>query len=487
MLKYLKKFKLSNISCFFLASLWSFFINTTFADTLNEAIQHSLLTNPEAIFNASKGSSSFFSETQTKNLSHDKLDNLFKGLALNQAEVAHPKVPGRAYDLSLQVVNDYLLVVFQEKRLEIARANLRLYRMIFLENPKQKALEKTIIPRLAEAEAQVLKSQSILHKAQKQYAKTVGKWPNKLKSPVVPENKSLPQSVGQAIEQGLDNYLYVLSSQDKSYDESDYENIGLGDYNKAHKEHLLKKRSMMEFSKSIRASWDEWTEAGIKANILKKELAELSLSRDTQLATFKKGVATVQELLDTQQALYQKQIAYNRSELKELAARYRILDSIGTLHNFINSNPSVDTAENRPSSTSPEILADLDKISLPYPDYKPQFSSDITNTMSMNLELSVNTVATKVPSNNNNSVPGIALSSCYVSAGTFKNKANAIALVNRLSSLGFIAFLKTEEKGSSVLIGPYDYPRHGSIVMKRLKDIAHVQGVLIRTSATGIG
>ncbi len=474
MLNYLKKCKLSNISFIVLTTLGSCLFNITYADTLNEAIHHSLLINPEAIFSANNGAANLFSE-QSKTPHQNKLDTLLKGLLLTQAEVAHTIAPLKAHDLSLQVVNDFLSVVYQEKRLDLARANLRFYRMIYLDNPSQKSLEKILTPRLAEAEAEVLKSQNLLHQSQKQYAKTVGKWPNKLQAPFAPENKDLPQSVGQAIEQGLDNYLYVLSSQDEAYDKSDYDDLGRLDYNKNHKDHLLKKQSMLEFSKSIRASWDEWTEAGIKANTLKKEVAELSLLRDNQLASFKKDGTLVRALLDAEKALYKKQLSYNRNEFKEQAARFCILDSTGNLHAFINSS-SIETVENKPSTTSLEILADLDKISLPYPDYKPQFDSDIPNTMSANEEPSVGAL---------NGTASIARSPCYVSAGTFKNKANAVALVNRLNSLGFIAFMKTEEKGSSVFIGPYDYPRHASIGMKRLKDIAHVQGSLIMTSSIG--
>jgi hypothetical protein len=130
MLNNLKKRKQSNISFFFLASLWSLTLPVS-ADTLNEAIQHSLITNPEVIFNSNERASSLFSDASSKNIKHDKLEPLLKGLALNQTDCSHSKVPGLGHDLSIQVVNHYLLVVYQEKRVEIAKANQRLYRMVF--------------------------------------------------------------------------------------------------------------------------------------------------------------------------------------------------------------------------------------------------------------------------------------------------------------------------------------------------------------------
>jgi adhesin transport system outer membrane protein len=378
--------------------------------------------------------------------------------------------------------------------------------MVFLENTNDKSdkssklKEKTIASYLAEAEAQVLKAQSILHEAQKQYAKAVGKWPNNLSAPFVPDNKDLPQSVAQAIEQGLDNYLFILSSQDKP-SASEYANNGLEVFHEKqkHKAHQIN-RSVLEFSNAIRASWDEWTEAGIRTNTLKKELTEMGLNRDNQLSSYKKDKGSVKNLLEAQKALYKKQIAYNKSELRELSARYLILDSIGTMQNFINVSTnaaeSENNVENSVNTTSPEI-ADLDKIDLPYPDYKPQFNTSLADTMAMNTAMNTELNSSTLPAaeatpnkteaNSSNSASPIALKPCYVSAGTFKNKANAVALVNRLQGLGFMAFLKTDQRGSSVLIGPYDYPRHANVGMQRLKDIAHVQGVLVFNAGVGIG
>ncbi|MGQ3889407.1 SPOR domain-containing protein [Legionella sp. CNM-1927-20] len=67
----------------------------------------------------------------------------------------------------------------------------------------------------------------------------------------------------------------------------------------------------------------------------------------------------------------------------------------------------------------------------------------------------------------------------YITAGHFKTKANAVALVSRLKKLGFKVLIQPLTQGTSVLIGPYDFRPHAVISMKELRNIANVQGALI--------
>lgn len=435
MLNYFKKRRQCNMSLVFLASL-CFTAMPAIAEDLREAIQHGLVTKPAEIF--------IFGSAE--NTQHARLDHIFNGLKLNRQDSLHasPTSPSSVTnDLALQVVDHYLSVFFKEKRLDLAKANLRLHRMVFLENPKDKA----IASRLAEAESTVLSAQKCLYEAQKKYAKVVGKWPGQLTLPQIPDSMAMPSSVGQAIEQGWDNYLFLMSYMQKPNSKP-----------------LIKKRSMLELSKAIRSDWEQWTAAGLGTNTLKKALSETTTLRDKQLEAFKQNKLPALALIDAQSSLYKAQIAFNISEYTELKARYHILDSVGTLLAFINTSPTSNIANKEKEEISKPaevVLSDTDKLAYPYPDYKPQFHAELLNSMSGQKPLSD------------------LLSPCYVFAGTFKNKANAVALVNRLTELGFMAILKTEPLGSSVLIGPYDYPSHATIGMNRLKDMAHVQGVLI--------
>jgi adhesin transport system outer membrane protein len=441
-----------------------------FAESLCEAVQHSLISNPEVIFNSSK---EFLVNSKLSGQAYPgEQGGIFNQLKFNPPEEPKLKSPGVANDLASGVVKQYLLVMLNEKLLELARTNLRVNRTVYLALKSQESSgikarieQKKVARLLAQAESNLIAVQANLHEARKQYAKVVGKWPSKLIWPRVPANTDLPSSVGEAIEQGLDNYLSLVSSQHGINSNPDV--LALG-FSEKHVTSKIKKRSMVELSKSIRASWDDWTATGLKLNLVRKNLAMVTQARDANQDKFKEGKCTTLDLLNSQKLYYQTQIEYDRREYRELAARYEILDSIGRLLPFINTSvPEGLANDDTGNSFDPVNLTEMDKISSPYPDYKPQFGSDIAMSME------IPELATK-----NADAP--LSSAWYVSAGTFKNKANAIALVNRLKGLGFIVFIDTQPKGSSVLIGPYDYPRHAAIGMERLRDIAHVQGILVK-------
>ena len=225
---------------------------------------------------------------------------------------------------------------------------------------------------------------------------------------------------------------------------------------------------MLELSKSIRAAWDEWTVLGLKLNMLRKELAEVAMLRDAQQEAFKEGKASAIELLEAQGKLYQAQIAYNRYEYKEIQARFYILDSVGSLLTHINAPPieqdkTMEIGAKDTDLRATEALAEMDKIANPYPDYNFEFNVDLDDNMSL----------FKDPLVSNPKSPW------YISAGYFDNKANAIALVNRLNALGFMASSIISKKGINVIVGPYDFPRQARTGMRRLQEMAHVQGVLM--------
>ncbi|WP_131781855.1 SPOR domain-containing protein [Legionella gresilensis] len=67
----------------------------------------------------------------------------------------------------------------------------------------------------------------------------------------------------------------------------------------------------------------------------------------------------------------------------------------------------------------------------------------------------------------------------YITAGHFRTKANAVAFVSRLKKLGFTVLIQPLTKGTSVLIGPYDFRPHAVISMQELRSSANVQGAII--------
>jgi adhesin transport system outer membrane protein len=67
----------------------------------------------------------------------------------------------------------------------------------------------------------------------------------------------------------------------------------------------------------------------------------------------------------------------------------------------------------------------------------------------------------------------------YVSAGSFRDKNNAKALEKQLAGLGFTVFITPCNNMLTVLVGPYEYRTHAGNTMERLKEKAHVQGLLV--------
>jgi cell division septation protein DedD len=442
------------------------------ADTLREAVEQGLVNHPHLLL----GSSNTLSSQQG-------FDTYHPGLSLNGANDRQPnhdmptaaltltqvtdlKRQDVADDLALGIVDRYLDVLRQEKLLDIARVNLRVHRSVYMtlrqrqeEGLVSKAELRKVSARLAEAESDQLQTEAKLLAAKKQFAKVAGHWPSRLQWPQGPSNNDLPTSVAQAIEQGLDNYLIPVSGKEVSKG--------------------MKQRSMIALSNTIRQSWEDWTNAGLQLNPLKKLVAETEQIRNDRQQQFKEGKLSAHKFLQDQTKYYQAETDYVQSLTNELIARYQILNSIGRLVPFVHKDDvedEVSTANKEVVTTAEKTLlqmADLENAGYPYPSYKPQFQAEMAHTMRVTA-LNMPTIATKPKQ-----LTSKYATAWYVSAGNFKNKANALALVERLKSLGFMAFLQTHQTGASVLIGPYEFHGHAVKGMERLKDTAHVQGMLV--------
>lgn len=422
------------------------------ADTLAEAVQQGLISHPDVLL-----SSSVTLPSPPKNDAWHSSSTFTPAadLALNSAvaRLNELKRQDIADDLAIGIVDRYLDVLRCDKLLASAQVNFRLHRSVFITLSQQKdnsaahqAELRHIRARLALAESMQMRAETRRHQAKKTYAQVVGRWPASLEWPQGPGSNELPASVGQAIEQGLDNYSLPAPQQ-------------------------LKRRSMVALSDAIRQSWNDWTHAGLQLNPLQKQVAELEQQRNQLKDEFRQGKTNAQTLLDTQYQLYQAEKSYTKAMSQELSARYQILNSIGRLMPFVSKeeiqedNPVVTTELASSAEQALLQMTEGDRTAYPYPSYKPQFQDEMDVSA-----LSMPRLNAAVVNN------GVAW---YVSAGQFKNKANALALTNRLKSLGFIVSLDSQPTQAEVLIGPYEFRGHAVQGLKRLKETAHVQGVLV--------
>lgn len=428
-----------------------------FSETLEEAVQYSMISNPDVIVNSAKRA--YYSTLDLKPFT----------------------VPSQ--HLTEEVVRQYLHVIVQEKLLDNAKTNLRYHRAIFLEVKERHAHDshytsdlKLIESRMAIAEQHRIRAEKNLAIANAHYARVVGRWPEALTWPKTPANSDLPSSVSQAVERGLSHYLTQSAFSESNIKNANYHrltvltayvpHLDVSDHDKTYH---LNNRSMLQLSDAIRKSWDVWTNAGLTLNASRKQVAILMQLRDKKQHQFKHHHGSINALLEAQKRYYQIQSNYLLNDYDEVVARYQILNIIGELLPYINRPmPEAVVSDTLAYDTNALLIADAEKISLPYPDYKPLLSAQLDNNMEIQ--------AREVAGQDSSPVKQV---SWYVSAGKFKNKANALALVNRLKNLGFMAFMSDVQKDASVLIGPYEYRGHASLGLERLKEIAHVQGVLV--------
>ncbi|KTD56727.1 agglutination protein [Legionella santicrucis] len=559
----------------------SFLVSTSLvADTLNEAVQQSLLSHPDVLLNTArsltaqqgiyKARGSFYptvdlaggtGREKSINPTTTAIDNAPNGTTLNRQESSVElkqnlfagganvneykrnvfltqaqklKTQGIAEDMSLDVVNRYLTVLMHEKLYQISVQNLKAHSPIFsmIEERTKAGLSREAEVfqangRLALAEANRISAQANLREAQINYAKVVGKWPHNLHYPKVPTAQDLPASLEKSIEIGLEYHptvkatyadvkeakarysvtrsayypridLVLSASQNRNLDglvgpNNDRLAMLRGTYNlfrggsdtagvreaayQVQEAYEIKNKALIDLRESLRLSWNAWTSSKLRLNPLRSHVDASLQTRTAYLEQFKLNKRTLLDLLDSQNELYEAQIAYERGKMEEVFARYRIINGMGKLLSYLHMKLPINVKNNDVFTSAQEhILLDGNMDKIPYPDVKdkpigldhpvPSFA-DAQMTPSV-----INRNAT--------SPQQITPQVWYISCGAFKEKTFAVDLTNRLRSLGFRAgvILRTDNL-HEVFVGPYEYKGLAGNTMARLKEVAQVQGALI--------
>ncbi len=238
--------------------------STVLADTLSDAVQHGMITNPDILFNTAKGLSARQDMDRAKGAYFPSIDaaagfgreesnnpttraiqgagkrtldrtessiefrqNLFAGGGianeLKRTDYLYQaqkwKTQGVSEDLALEIVDKYLNILLQERLYAYTLDNLKAHRSVFgmIKDRSEAGLSRTAEQdqadaRLALALSNKIAAEADLREARITYAKVVGKWPSHLSWPRVPSNKELPRSVTKAIQRGLDNHPTIKSS-----------------------------------------------------------------------------------------------------------------------------------------------------------------------------------------------------------------------------------------------------------------------------------
>ncbi|HDV6749390.1 TPA: TolC family outer membrane protein [Legionella pneumophila] len=443
------------------------------------------------------------------------------------------KTQGIAEDLALEITKNYFAVLLHERLYAYSIENLKAHKAVFkmIKERATAGITRTAEvdqanARLALAEANKISALANLQEVKINYAKTVGKWPENLQVPHVPARKSLPNNLARIIEKGLDNHPTVKSSYadikeaKAQYDvaraayypevnlvlnSSKNKNLGglIGpndsdtvavrmNYNafrggadaariretayQVQEAYETKNRTLLELKETIRLAWNAYVASALRIQPLKQHVTASRKTRTAYQDEFKVGKRTLLDLLDSQNEYYESQIELARAENDEILSRYRILNGMGCLLKHLNLRLPVNVVNNDVfSSAQTNILLNRKMDEIPYPN-----NTDNPMVLTHPVKNMEKTRLTKSMVDKNTTYPQqITPKLWYISAGSFRDKNNAVALVKRLNGLGFTAFMSPYKDLLSVFVGPYEYRGHAGNGMERLKELAHVEGVLV--------
>lgn len=235
-----------------------------YALTLDDAVQKSIITNPEVLFNRAKtlsdkqgldvargaylpsvdvragvGQEATLNPTTTaiqgggtrhltrKESSVELTQSLFAGGAiigeyhrnqyLYQAQLL--KTQGVAEDLALEATKKYLDVLLNERLYGLAIDNLEAHRKVFglIKERSEAGLSREAEvdqadSRLALAEANKISAEANLREARIAFARVIGAWPQNLEWPKEPVMADMPRTLKQAIEIGSERHPTIKSS-----------------------------------------------------------------------------------------------------------------------------------------------------------------------------------------------------------------------------------------------------------------------------------
>lgn len=443
------------------------------------------------------------------------------------------KTQGIAEDLALEITKNYFAVLLYERLYAYSIENLKAHKAVFkmIKERADAGITRTAEvdqanARLALAEANKISALADLQEVKINYAKTVGKWPENLQMPHVPARKSLPNNLARIIEKGLDNHPTVKSSYadikeaKAQYDvaraayypevnlvlnSSKNKNLGglIGpndsdtvavrmNYNafrggadaariretayQVQEAYETKNRTLLELKETVRLAWNAYVASALRIQPLKQHVTASRKTRTAYQDEFKVGKRTLLDLLDSQNEYYESQIELARAENDEILSRYRILNGMGCLLKYLNLRLPVNVVNNDVfSSAQTNILLNRKMDEIPYPN-----NTDNPMVLTHPVKNMEKTRLTKSMVDKNTTYPQqITPKLWYISAGSFRDRNNAVALVKRLNGLGFTAFMSPYKDLLSVFVGPYEYRGHAGNGMERLKELAHVEGVLV--------
>lgn len=440
---------------------------------------------------------------------------------------------GLASDISLQVTEKYFEVLKQQQLLILSRNNLADHQQVF--DMIQQRAESGISGqselaqasgRLALANANIISVRNNLRDARTNFKALVGEAPKKLVWPSIPGKGILPPRLSVAIQKGLDNHptlksayadiqeakaqykvakatdlpdidLILSASRNRNTDglvgKNDDNlamlrlsyNVFRGGTDLARKRETayqvqeayeVKNKTINQLKESVRLSWYAWLTAGKRLVYLREHVDYVSTAEKSYEEQFKIAKRSLLDLLDSKNETYEAKIEREKGIIDEAYTRFRILNSSGSLLDFLSGrlplgvhNDDLSTSHeniqhlglNRPIQSVPKV--DLSQRALRSKDisdnpHKPITKQHLLKTTTNQLRFKNNT--------------------WYVSFKTPSSKDATTQIYRRLKKLGMKAFIYR----TNIYIGPFEYRAQAGTVTKRLFNKAKIHSSVVYIS-----
>lgn len=324
------------------------------------------------------------------------------------------QVYGTANDMALNVIEQYINVILQNKLVALSQQNVAAHNNIAstISERQEAGVSGTselsqAQTRIALAKSNLITQQSNLQDANTEYLRFVGVLPNQLSAPATPGYPAIPRTEQQAIQIAMHNHPVLLSAnaditaaiaQHNASKFTKYPKVDLvleadannnvdgvegpddnylamarlsynfyaGGANLAKQRETafdteqaiaIRNRTILQTREAVKLAWTAMIQEQKRIAVLGTYRTEAANTFGAYSEEFKLNKRTLLDLLDTQNEVYQSNVSYQQARADELFARYRLLNAMGTLNRYLHT--TVRNAGIFPQNSAPFMPAQV--------------------------------------------------------------------------------------------------------------------------------
>lgn len=304
------------------------------------------------------------------------------------------QVVGTANDMALNVIEQYINVILQNKLVALSQQNVGAHQSIAgtISERQQAGVSGTselsqANTRIALAKSNLITEQSNLDDANTEYERFVGTAPSNLTAPPMPGYPAIPRTETQALQIAVQNHPVLKSANadiaaaiaqhneskftkypkvDLVLEADDDNNIDgvegpqdnylamarlsynfyAGGANLAKQRETafdavqamdIRNRTILQTIEAVKLAWNAMVQEQKRVVVLNSYRIDAAQTFSSYSEEFKLNKRTLLDLLDTQNEVYQSNVSYQQARADELFARYRLLNAMGTLNSYLHT------------------------------------------------------------------------------------------------------------------------------------------------------